>query len=331
MQMINDAPRTQPLTNAPLPKATLEAAARWYVQLHDVDPGDATAGARHIAWQQWLAADEGHRLAWARMEALEQRLNGLPADIAAPTLTGKTAQRRRTVKLLGMLVAAGAFTALLPQIESGVRVARADYRTRTGERRQLVLADGGILDINTDSAVDVEYTETARYLHLLRGDILVQTAKDPHRRPFEVHTAQGRIRALGTRFSVSYQENQTRVAVLEDSVEIHPSAGAPIRLDAGQEAVFSTLGATSTKPVSIGEASWSQGKLVVIEQRLADFLGELERHRPGKIVCAPEIADMRLSGAFRLDDTDEVLDNLAASLPIKLRFFTRYWVSVEPS
>ncbi|MEN0035540.1 MAG: FecR domain-containing protein [Cellvibrio sp.] len=327
MRIMNEAARLEPLS-----PETLEAAARWYVQLNDVELGDDSSAGQRKAWEQWLAADETHRQAWTRMEALERRLTGLPADIAAPTLAtaGATIQRRRTVKVLGALIAAGAFTAFFPQIESGVQWARADYRTRTGERRQVVLADGGILDINTDSAVDIEYSDNLRKLHLLRGDVLIQTAKDPHRRPFEVHTSHGRIRALGTRFTVSYQLGQTRVAVLEDSIEIHPAAGAVVRLDAGQQATFSASGVLPVTPAAVGEGAWSQGKLVVIEQRLADFLAELERHRPGKIVCAASIADMRLSGAFRLNDTDALLDNLAASLPIKLRYFTRYWVSVEP-
>ncbi|MNP76505.1 fec operon regulator FecR [compost metagenome] len=45
--------------------------------------------------------------------------------------------------------------------------------------------------------------------------------------------------------------------------------------------------------------------------------------------CAEGIADLRLSGAFRIDDTDTILENLSASLPVKVRYLTRYWVSIE--
>lgn len=70
--------------------------------------------------------------------------------------------------------------------------------------------------------------------------------------------------------------------------------------------------------------------LTVIEWRLADFISELRRYRPGLLRCDERIADLRLSGAFRIDDTDTILQNLGTSLPVKVRYLTRYWVSVEP-
>ncbi|MNC43001.1 fec operon regulator FecR [compost metagenome] len=71
--------------------------------------------------------------------------------------------------------------------------------------------------------------------------------------------------------------------------------------------------------------------LTVIEWRLGDFITELNRYRPGVLRCASAIAGLRLSGAFRIDETDTVLENLSASLPVKVRYLTRYWVSIEPA
>jgi transmembrane sensor len=39
---------------------------------------------------------------------------------------------------------------------------------------------------------------------------------------------------------------------------------------------------------------------------------------------------LSISGAFRIDDTDTVLENLGKSLPVKVRYLTRYWASIEP-
>ena len=80
-----------------------------------------------------------------------------------------------------------------------------------------------------------------------------------------------------------------------------------------------------------GAGAWSQGMLTVLDWRLADFLAELGRYRAGVLRCAPAIADLRLSGAFRIDDTDTVLDNLRQSLAVNVRYVTRYWVTVEPA
>ena len=62
---------------------------------------------------------------------------------------------------------------------------------------------------------------------------------------------------------------------------------------------------------------------------LDDFVNELRRYRPGVLRCAQSVAGLKLSGAFRVDDSDTILENLGASLPVKVRYMTRYWVSIE--
>jgi transmembrane sensor len=47
--------------------------------------------------------------------------------------------------------------------------------------------------------------------------------------------------------------------------------------------------------------------------------------------CDEAAARLRVSGTFRLDSTDAVLANLQAALPISVRYFTRYWVSITPT
>lgn len=69
--------------------------------------------------------------------------------------------------------------------------------------------------------------------------------------------------------------------------------------------------------------------LTVIDWRLGDFITELSRYRPGVLRCDPGIAHLRLSGAFRIDNTDTILENLSQSLPVTVRFITRYWATVE--
>lgn len=304
----------------------LEAAARWHVQLTE-QPDNA---AETKAWQAWLEADPAHRAAWERMQALARRLGSVPPGLALPTLGTVRAKRRRVLQLLMLLMSAGA-TGLAVHETQGLRTLVADYRTRTGERRQLQLADGSTLDINTASAVDVEYSDKLRLLRLYEGEILVRTAVDAHRRPFEVETPQGRIVALGTHFSVRSAGDQTQVTVLEHAVELRPRNTQRVqRLQAGEQAGFTLSGAGQVLPADAAQAAWSSGKLVAIDQPLSHFLAELSRHRPGVLLCDPAVAELRLSGAFRLGDTDAILDNLTASLPVKVRYVTRYWARVEP-
>jgi len=67
----------------------------------------------------------------------------------------------------------------------------------------------------------------------------------------------------------------------------------------------------------------------VVDWRLEDVVAELSRYRHGYLGCAPEVAGLRLSGTFLLDDSEGVLANLEDSLPVRLRRLTRYWVRVE--
>jgi transmembrane sensor len=78
-----------------------------------------------------------------------------------------------------------------------------------------------------------------------------------------------------------------------------------------------------------GSGAWADGMLVAAHMRLADFLAELGRYRRGQLNCDPKVADLLISGTYPVDDSERVLDLLAVSLPVRIKRFTRYWVTVE--
>jgi transmembrane sensor len=63
---------------------------------------------------------------------------------------------------------------------------------------------------------------------------------------------------------------------------------------------------------------------------LASFAAELGRYRPGLLRCDPEVAQLEVSGAFQLHDTDQALHALTQVLPVEIRYRTRYWVTIAP-
>lgn len=303
-------------------KAVLSDAVNWYVRLHDSSASDFT----RAQWQAWLAADPRHAQAWARIEQLQQRLGSAPAGVASITLEQARQQRRTAIKMLVLLAGAGAVG------WQGYRVSplSADYATRVGERRQLTLADGSRLDLNTDTRVDVRFDAAQRLIHLRQGEVLIQTGKDA--RPLSVQTAEGRILALGTRFSVRQQPGLSRVVVSEHAVEVRPQLAPQqvVRVDAGQSLSFAAAQCGVLQPMATDALAWARGMLVSVDWRLADVVAELARYRPGYLGCAEQIGELRLSGAFNLDDSDAALASLQDALPIQLRRVTRYWVRIEP-
>lgn len=306
---------------------TLEAAATWYVQLND----GAASEARTQAWQAWMQSSPEHAAAWARVEKLQQQWAMMPQQAALSCLGAAQAQRRDVLKMLGMLVAVGGCSWFAVE-QVPYRSMLAQQRTGIRERRSLRLDDGSQLELNADTALDIHFDSKQRLIQLLRGEIIVQTAKDPAQRPFMVQTAQGRVRSLGTRFSVRQLPEQTRVGVMQAAVEVSPQrhANHALRLEAGQQVTFDFDRVGSARPLPAGSTAWVQGMLSVDDWRLGDFIEELGRYRPGVLHCAAEVHGLKISGAFRIDDTDTVLENLGKSLPVKVRYLTRYWASIEP-
>lgn len=302
-------------------KVILAQAVDWYVRLHDSAVSDSTRS----EWQAWLAADPQHAQAWGRIEQLQQRLGQAPAGVATVTLEQARQQRRQALKMFAVLLGAGVVG------WQGYRASpwSVDYATRVGERRQLTLADGSRLDLNTDTRVDIRFDAGQRLIHLRHGEILVETAKDS--RPLSVQTDQGRILALGTRFVVRQDDGTTRITVEAHAVEVRPRLATQqvVRIDAGQTVSVAADAVGPLQPAPAQASSWTQGMLVAVDWRLQDVLAELSRYRPGYLGCAPEVADLRLSGAFTLDDSDAVLANLEDSLPVQVRRLTRYWVRLE--
>lgn len=308
---------------APAEMAHLQTAVDWYLTLNDPD----VQPEQRAAWQQWLAASPQHASAWSRVERVQHRLSGVPVDVALPVLNKMGLQRRQSLKLLLLLAAGG--TGLGVYHTSPYS---ADYATRTGERRQVLLADGSQLLLNTGSRIDISFTASQRQVMLRQGEIAITTARDPaSSRPFSVLTRHGQILALGTRFNVRLYDSHTQVSVQQHAVQVQPDQARQQvqRIDAGQVLTFTASAAGSPVQASSEATAWTQGKLITIEWRLEDLINELARYRPGYLGCAPEVAELKVTGAFVLADTDAVLANLQSSLPIRLRTFSRYWVRIE--
>lgn len=309
-----------------LDRAYLEAAARWYVELR-CEETDETL---HEAHRQWLNANPGHVLAWERLTRLQESFDSVGPGVARPILSSARLKRREALKVLSLLLAAGGTAMCWRQIAAPF--AGPDFQTRIGERQARQLEDGTHLYLNTATAIALRYSPQVREVQLLRGEILVETAQDIQARPFVVHTPQGSIRALGTRFVVRNQSELTRVSVIEHAVEVRTASTlSPVRVQAGQQLLFSGNQTGLVQPADRQSDAWTRGMLIVDDWRLEDMIIELQRYCPGYLGCAPGAANLRISGAFHLGDINAVLENLPFTLPVRIRRITPYWARVEPA
>ncbi|WP_260396813.1 FecR domain-containing protein [Variovorax sp. KBW07] len=316
--------------DGPVDARLVDEAAQWLARMHAGHFTEADAQ----RCERWRNQSPDHQRVWQSAEQLSRKFGAVPPAVGMPVLDrGRaTANRRALLRTVAVLLAAPS-VAWIGYRAVPWQTLGAEYRTATGERRDIVLDDGSRISINTATAIDVAFDATRRLVRQREGEILIETASDPSpgpHRPFLVETPEGRLQALGTRFIVRRDEGHSRLTVLAGAVEVRPSRApdASVVVSAGQQLAFTADAVGAVSPASTGADAWAQGVLYAQEMRLGDFIAELARYRSGVLRCDPAIADLRVSGAFQLDNTDRILDILAQTLPVRVDSRTRYWVTL---
>lgn len=334
---------TQPPAAERLPESVIDAAITWAVR---INYNTADAEARR-AFERWLKANPLHRLAWERVHAMkgfQSELGELSPRLALDVLQTAQHQRakgnpgRRNVMKLLSLAGIAATAGWIAREHTPWQRLLADASTSIGEQKTLLLSDGSVIVLNTDSAVTTDLAGPRRLVVLHRGEILVTTGVDADatarlgsRRPFWVYTPFGRMQALGTRFVVRLDEQRARISVQEGAVELHPADGGESALvRSGESRWLMTDGTLPAELQGFEADGWAEGVVAGKDIRLQDLLAELSRYRPGRIVCDPRVADLRLSGLFHVKDTDRALQFLVQTQPVSVTWRTRFWVSVGP-
>jgi transmembrane sensor len=321
------APGAPMMAAAPLDRAAVRAAAAWLARLHadDVNAEDLAA------CERWRKASPEHERAWQRALQIRDDIGQLPAGIARQVLDRPQPTRRSALRSLGLLSMA-APTGYLLWTGWGHHTLTGDHHTAVGERRELMLPDGTKLHLNTDTAIDVAHTHAQRSIVLRHGELLVDAVADAAERPVVVNTPCGALEAKRGRFLVRAEPDgaSVQLAVFSGAVAALLPHGTAQSVAAGSAVDFDRETFSLPRAANAQEASWVRGLIVAQDQRLDDFLHALGRHRRGVLRCDPAVAHLRLSGAFPLDRSEEVIDALPAKLPVQVVWRTRWWVSAMP-
>lgn len=293
--------------NAPYDNAIDEEAVRWVARRD----GARWTDEDQARLDHWLAQDTRHRGAWLRAQAAWTSLDRASVA-AAGGRKAPTAPRpgRRAILGFGLAgataVAAAAIGAFVFVDMRGV-----NYGTALGEVRQVPLADGSRLVINTGSEVAVDLEPRERRLRLEQGEAWFEVAKDP-RRPFVVTSGSTRVTAVGTAFSVRRRAEGVDVLVTEGVVSIKPrvlGGGEPIRVAAGYRVFVDARGVVSPAVHAVGEIdralAWRSGQIVLDGETLGEAVAEFNRYNARKIVIEDQaLSHERLVGWFRTDEPE---------------------------
>jgi transmembrane sensor len=281
-------------------------AAKWAARR---DLGTLSAG-DEAAFEAWLAADVRHLGAYGRAEAVLsrlERLNGValePVPERAALLSGWT--RRRILMTgaaaAGLVVGAGV-------AERHLRRQQETFSTAIGQMREIVLADGSVVSLNTNSEIAVQFTREARNISLLRGEALFDVAKNKHR-PFVVAAGNTRVRAVGTSFMVSLlPKRPIQVLVREGVIELRridaPQA-LPVRASANIQAIAAPGAPITTVAMPqeklMRDLAWQRGSIALDNQTLAEAAAEFARYSEVRITVAPDVSNRTVTGLFASHD-----------------------------
>jgi len=111
-------------------------------------------------------------------------------------------------------------------------------KTQSGGRARVALDDGSLLNVGSDSVVQVVKHDAAGQqtaLEMISGKMRLQTQKlTLPGAKFEVKTPSGIAGVVGTDFYVGYDDNQMTVVVFEGKVKVCTLAGVCVEVLAGQ-------------------------------------------------------------------------------------------------
>ncbi|MDT8318996.1 MAG: FecR domain-containing protein [Xanthomonadales bacterium] len=344
-----------------------EDAARWCVVMSSGKASDA----EKRAFAEWITHSPSHLREFKAVEALwaEAASFGAALDSASdvipmypsPKSAGRSLQpgaarsalRRLTQWRHGLaaaliagcigLAAYGLSTGgpepwlFGPDVES--------FATRKGESRLMTLADGSLLELNTQSRVEVRFLKASRRIRLLEGEAYFDVVSDPER-PFIVDTEQARVQAVGTEFNVRLRAADVAVTVVEGQVLVSQlSAGnddAPIGWEAkigqNEQAVVGlprraeSATVAQTRPVEVEQfVSWRDNKLVFEATPLREVVGDFNRYNSMVLRIEDEsLMTLSVSGVFDPRDPKAFVQTLEAFAPVRALVLGRSMILLKP-
>jgi transmembrane sensor len=312
------------------PEVLRAEAASWFVRVQS----DAASEQDWLGLEAWLSGSAARRAAYDAVERLWSELDEVPSLEAAaqPARAAEVidfaSRRRERQKPARRLWPGWALAVSAAILVLGVWVLRPmeppaqSFSTALGETRQIALADGSRIRLNSASRLMARVDRRVRRVTLQDGEAIFDVAKDSAH-PFIVTVGDRQVTVVGTEFDILRHGGQIAVTVSRGVVEVQPATGgpgaAPVRLTPGEQ-LKSREGAPDGAVIRIPVDevfSWRDGYLVYRTRTLAEVADDLNRYFPTPIRVEGPAARLTFSGALMIDDEDAVIGRLQSFLPIK--------------
>jgi transmembrane sensor len=298
--------------------AEIELQASRWLAARDADASP------NAAFERWLDTDIRHRVAYLKLEAAwlrSDRLRDLrPLDREVNRDLLRPPRRYWTLAIAAsVLLVSIAATIYFAQTQLGWQ----RYETRVGGFSRVVLEDGSVIDLNTDSELRVRMGANRRDVQLLHGEGRFQVAHDASR-PFVVAAADAAVRAVGTAFSVRLRDSrQVDVLVSEGTVDIASArVGYTPPVHAGEAAVV-LADHVSVRHLQAQQVerrmAWTTGRLQFRGETLEEAVAEFNRYNRRQLrITDASIAPLRVGGTFNATDPESFAAALATAFGIQI-------------
>lgn len=302
-----------------------EVAATWAVRL---DRGPLSEQDQR-ALDTWLAGDTRRLGALVRAQAVWCDIDRLAAmeragiDTSLPPVRQRDWRPWRLAACMALaLVCVGGL------ISSYLYEFAGREQARLGEIRRIVLQDGSVVVLNTDTVMQVRYRADERDIYLRKGEASFQVAHN-RARPFIVHAGPVSVRAVGTSFAVRERSGGVLVTVAEGVVEVARKSGSgagsldrrylrrDYQLLAAPDQPLKTT-ALSDELVA-RELSWREGLLMFNGETMGEAVKEVNRYSPTPVVIDdPRLAQRAFVGVFQAGDAKSFATAAAAAFNARM-------------
>ncbi len=227
------------------------------------------------------------------------------------------APKFRPVWAIGLIVLLAVSSILLFKNSEPEKVIKI-ISTKNGQRLEVHLADGSIVNLNNDSQIqfDEKFTGDKRVIKLY-GEAFFSVKKDG--RPFIIYTNNAITKVVGTKFNVWSRGQETRVIVKQGKVSLAENIDSTkkVYLTKGELSTIVEKNAP-TKPSEVDAdfvLGWLDGKLVFESTPLSEIAKDLERYYNVEVNLANnDISRLHLTGAFDNENIDSVLTKICLAL-----------------
>ena len=283
-------------------------------------------------------------------------VNVIPISEALAAPRHSPGQRRVAWRKPWLKLAVGIAAGVAAVIVGGVtlvsRLQEQLISTDRGERREVVLEDGSVVQVDPQTRLRVRFETGVRRLQLLEGRAVFRVAKNPQR-PFVVESDGATVRAVGTAFGVERRADHVLiVTVVEGKVAVVAKPQGSLQLAVGSAASGSGVPpgrevlvtanqqatvqpAQATVPVqtvdSSQELAWAEGRLIFKDEAVYKIIATFNLYNRVQLrVTDAALSARRVSGVFDAAYPEEFIAFVEGALPVTIERAEAGTITISP-